>query len=260
LHLPFFRGVKIYCAANIWGMFLPATIGADAIRAWSTSRRGLNLNEVIASIVVERMIGFLTALLFSLLSLFLLSFLGVLHPRFEHVWWFTTAMLVGFTAAFLASFSQPVFDLVHGRLLRRLSHTRLVENLRVVHSAYLAYRGNASLLASFFVLTLVERVIEIVSTWVIARGLGVEVDLIFIFGALPLALLISRIPISINGWGVFDGVFLLLMSLAGISAAESIAIALVARIIQPLAYLPWWVAQVIDSGDIRPPRALANKW
>ncbi|MFQ5875741.1 MAG: lysylphosphatidylglycerol synthase domain-containing protein, partial [Dehalococcoidia bacterium] len=38
VHLPFLRGMKIYCASMVWGLFLPSTVGADAIRAVSTSR------------------------------------------------------------------------------------------------------------------------------------------------------------------------------------------------------------------------------
>jgi uncharacterized protein (TIRG00374 family) len=239
-------------------MFLPATVGADAIRAICTSQRGFDLKEVIASIIVERMIGLLTALLFTLLSLFLLSILGVLDSRLELVWWLAVATLCSFVAAFVASFSQPVYDLVHGRLFQRFNHTRIMKDLRQVHSAYLAYREKKGVLSWFFALTVVERLMEIVSTWVIARGLGINVELIFVAGALPMALFISRIPITINGWGVFEGVFLILMSLGGIAPAESIAISLVARILQPLAYLPWWMAEVIGNKEIRPPRALAN--
>src|SRR5690606_30666308 len=64
LTLPLYTGFKIYCATMVWGMFLPTTVGADALRAYLTSRRGLDGYEVTASIIVERMIGFVSALLF----------------------------------------------------------------------------------------------------------------------------------------------------------------------------------------------------
>src|SRR5438309_95088 len=63
IHLGLLTAMKIYCASMIWGMFLPTTVGADTIRAVSTARTGINANEVVASIVVERMFGFLSALL-----------------------------------------------------------------------------------------------------------------------------------------------------------------------------------------------------
>ena len=38
LELPLLRGMKTYCASQVWGLFLPAPVGADAIRAFSVSR------------------------------------------------------------------------------------------------------------------------------------------------------------------------------------------------------------------------------
>jgi len=41
LHVPLVRGVQIYCSAMVWGMFLPATVGADAVRGYMTHERGV---------------------------------------------------------------------------------------------------------------------------------------------------------------------------------------------------------------------------
>jgi len=117
--LPFFQGLKIYCASMVWGMLLPATIGADAFRAYSASRTGLDANEIVASILIERIAGFLSALLLGLLSLVLFFLYGGLDHRFYIVWWLGSVMLVGATVVFAASFNQSTFDLLHGHLLSR---------------------------------------------------------------------------------------------------------------------------------------------
>lgn len=109
--LPFFLGMKIYCASMIWGLFLPATMGADVIRAFSASRAGLDSNQVVASIVIERMVGFLSALLLGLISCILLSSLGIFDPRLHFLWWFIGAALGGATIVFAMSFDETVFDL-----------------------------------------------------------------------------------------------------------------------------------------------------
>jgi uncharacterized membrane protein YbhN (UPF0104 family) len=240
-------------------MFLPVTVGADAIRAIITSRAGLDPNVVVASIIIERMIGFLSALLLGLLSFGLLSSLNVLDARFDFVWWLGSAALASFAIAFSASFSQTAFDLLHGRLLKRFRNTRLMRKMREFHSSYRAYQENKGILGVFFVLTFAEQLLGILVLWVIARGLAVDVGLLFIAGVLPLTALIGRLPISVNGWGVVDGIFALLMSLGGIPPAQSVAIILVARILLTASWLPWWMAEVIGSGNIRPPRALADK-
>jgi hypothetical protein len=48
------------------------------------------------------------------------------------------------------------------------------------------------------------------------------------------------------------------MSSAGLTAAESIAIALTSRILETASWLPWWLAHVIGYGTLRPPRLVAE--
>jgi glycosyltransferase 2 family protein len=257
-HLPFFHGVRIYCASMVWGMFLPMTVGSDAIRAFSTSRFGLDTDEVVASIFIERMLGFITALLLGLLSLFLLFLAGGLDARFRPLWWLGSLVLLGTTFAFATSFSQRAFDFLYGRLLHALSGTRIIRRLRRYHLTYLAYRHEKRSLAAFFALTVVQQLLPIFVLWLVARALEVEVSLLYMIWLVPLAFLISRIPISISALGVFEGVFILLMSVAGLTAAESVAIALAARILEMASLLPWWVAHVIGYGKLRPPRLVAG--
>jgi glycosyltransferase 2 family protein len=258
LRLPFFRGLQIYCASMIWGMFLPATVGADAIRAFSTSRTGLDANEVVASILIERMVGFISALLLGLLSLLLMPLLGWRVARFEPMWWLGSLVLLGSTLAFATSLSQRGFDFLHDHLLSYFAHTPITRRLRQFHLTYLAYRHEKRSLAVFFGLTFGEQLMPILFVWLIARGLGIEVGVLDILVAVSLTLLISRLPVSIDGVGVFEGAFMLLMSLAGLTAAESIAISLAGRILQTASWLPWWLAHVIGYGELRPPRLVAE--
>lgn len=252
LPLPLWRGVQVYCAAMIWGMFLPATVGADAVRAVSTARMGLPLGEVAASIVIERMLGFLSALVLALCSLTLLSRLGALEERFAPLWWIALALLTAALLAFSVSFSQRAYQLIHERLLRRFRETALMARLRRFHETYRAYRGHKTGMAVFFGLSFGEQLLPILQSWLIAVGMGIDVGLLYVAGAVPLALLIARIPVSIDGLGVYDGVFIVLMALAGVSPAESVAIALIGRILQIIAWLPWWAAHVLGSGSLRP--------
>ena len=68
MHFRLFAAMRIYCASMIWGLFLPATVGADAIRTISMARAGVDSHEVIASIIIERTIGFLAVLLVGIAS------------------------------------------------------------------------------------------------------------------------------------------------------------------------------------------------
>ena len=256
IYLPFFRGMKIYCASMIWGMFLPSTVGADAIRAYSTSRSGLDSNEVVASIIVERLIGFLSALLLGLLAFFLFSHIGTPDNRFKFIWWASGILLFCATIAFTASFSQGVFDFLHGRLFGRFRDNRIMRRLQQYHSTYLSYKNDRKSLVVFFGLTFAEQLVPILESWLIARGMGIEVGIAFIAGAVPLAMLVSRLPVAFNGIGVFEGAFIVLMAIAGVTATEAVAISLAGRVLQTASWLPWWGAYVLNIGEVKPPQSL----
>jgi uncharacterized membrane protein YbhN (UPF0104 family) len=89
--------------------------------------------------------------------------------------------------------------------------------------------------------------------------MGIDVGMLYFAVALPLALLVSRIPISIDGIGVFEGMFIVLMSIAGLSAAQAVAIAVVGRILQTAVLIPWWMAFVITHRDLRTPHPLGGE-
>lgn len=250
LHLPLFLGLKIYCASMIWGMFLPSTVGADAIRATSTARRGLDANEVVASIVVERMLGFLAALLLCLFSLFLLSRIIELNSWLVKAWWALLLLIVGFIGMLMISFSHRLFNIFYDRFLARVSHMRFIFLLRKVHETYLNYQANKKSLLIFFGLTFLEQFFSIINAWMIAKGLGIDATFATLVCAIPLSILFSRLPISVEGIGVFEGVLILLMSLTGISAAEAVSISIVSRILHIITWLPWWLSYSFESKGV----------
>src|SRR5919106_1528669 len=259
LQLPLMRGTKIYCSSMIWGMFLPSTVGSDAIRAFMTCRNGLDSSNVVASIVVERMIGFISALLLGLIGLFILDQTGQLDPRFQPVWWMGGMMLGGAILIFGISLSHSLFDFIYQKMPERLLRNKIAVRLQKLHKTYADYHTNKKILTRFFGLTFGEQFSFVIITWLIALGLGIDVGLLFMAGVLPLTLLISRLPVSINGLGVFEGVFILLMSLGGVSAAEAVSIAVTGRLLETVSFLPWWLAYVIDNGTIRPPTPLQDR-
>ncbi|MGH7797415.1 MAG: lysylphosphatidylglycerol synthase transmembrane domain-containing protein [Candidatus Binatia bacterium] len=254
MRLPLLRAMMIYCSSMVWGLLLPTTVGADVIRAASASRSGLDSTEVVSSIVIERMIGFLSAILLGLLGLLLLSSADSLDPRLDFAWLFGGIMLVASAAAFALSFNQRSFECLGAYLPARVREGRVLQRLRRFHSTYRAYQRNKRALAIFFLLTFAEQLLPIVHAWLIAVALGVDVSLFYIAGALPLSILISRIPVSIDGLGVFESVFILLLSFVGVSSSEAFAIALAGRILQTVSWLPWWLAHAFAIGELKIPR------
>jgi uncharacterized membrane protein YbhN (UPF0104 family) len=88
-------GNEDFCASTIWGLFLPSTLGGDAIRTISMARAGVDSHEVIASIIIERTIGFLAVLLLGIASLLLFSMSGSFENHFTVAWWVAHVISTG---------------------------------------------------------------------------------------------------------------------------------------------------------------------
>jgi uncharacterized protein (TIRG00374 family) len=251
--LPVWSGMKIYCASMLWGTVLPTTVGADAVRALLAMKRGIGGADVTASIIVERMIGFLAALLLALFSLVLLRTSGVFDGRYYHALYVGAAVLIGGLALIAISLNATVFECMKNRLPRKLQTSTALRKLERLALAYRSLEAARGIITVFTLMTLVEQSFNVIISWVLARGFGIEVDMLTLLAVVPVATLISRIPISIDGLGVYETVFAALMVPAGVPASASVAISLAVRAIQFLVVLPWWIAQVLSSGRLRPP-------
>jgi uncharacterized protein (TIRG00374 family) len=250
--LPLFPGVAIYCASMMWGMALPATVGADAIRAAMTAKRGFSGADVVASIVIERMIGFVLALALGLVSLAVLRSLGVLADDYDFALWLGALALVGAVALLIASMNERFVTWVVGRLPRRVRESKPFGYLAKFTAAYHSLGVARGAIVTFGVLTVIEQLIAIAFPWMIALGLGVPAKLSLMLGVMPVAGLISRLPITVDGWGVYESVFVGLMLLAGISAEAALAMAFSGRVLQIVAFVPWWLAHIATSGMLTP--------
>ena len=105
----------------------------------------------------------------------------------------------------------------------------------------------------FFVLTVTEQLLVAVCYWLVALALQLQFNVVFLLAAVPLAILISRLPISIDGLGVYEGIFIGVMSLGGMRPDDSLALSLAARVFQIVVWLPWWLMLVARTGALGPP-------
>jgi uncharacterized protein (TIRG00374 family) len=239
--IPLARGLMIYCSATLIGSALPVTVGGDVIRGVFATRTGIGGEHVIASIVIERVIGFLAVMLLGVSSLAYLRYTEALGQRFDPILLIGMIVLCAGAALAVMSFSAPTTNKLEGWLPKRLREWSLFRKLSTVLGAYRELGTKSSTLIVFTLLTLIEQCLPIALTYALAAGMGADISPVWLFCALTVSLIISRLPISVDGLGVFEGIFAGLLSLAGVPAHLSVAIAFGGRIAQLLVCLPFWI-------------------
>ncbi len=61
--------MRIFFVSTFVGTFLPASVGGDAVRAYSLSRLNVNGGDAVASVFMDRMLGVASVLLMALVGL-----------------------------------------------------------------------------------------------------------------------------------------------------------------------------------------------
>jgi uncharacterized membrane protein YbhN (UPF0104 family) len=199
------RLVNLYLVGIAFNHFLPTGMGGDVVKVYYVGRESQNTPAVASSVVMSRFTGFFGMLLISvpaalfwrvtfkptLITSYLLSCLAmcaalggvflivVVLPRFAHRW-------------------------LRGKIL-----TMVLKVGTAMHKSVLRPRtmGTAVLFGMFFHLS------AALNFYCYSRALGLgSVPVTFFLVAVPFVSLIAFLPISINGFGVRESVFVYIFS------------------------------------------------
>ncbi|MCC5958855.1 MAG: flippase-like domain-containing protein [Rhodobacteraceae bacterium] len=251
--MPLRMTTQIYCSANVWGLFLPATIGPDAVRTVCACREGLRAQDVVASIIVERVIGFIIVAMTCVVAVLYFAEIAPLGTTLYLTGWLSALLLVGFALGLWLSMTQGIYALIHDRLLSRYADKKPLRILRELHGAYREYARHRRELGLFTLLTVVETVVTSAAFYIIAWGMQLDVGFVPVMAATFIANLASRLPLSLGGIGVFEGVFVLALALVGVPTTEALSVALLGQLLKILSWLPWWFTYTLSLGQFSIP-------
>jgi hypothetical protein len=237
VRVPLWQLWSLYSTATLASLALPATVGSDALRVLWLWRRGASGSATAISVLLERAIGFATGLCFAAAGLFYLA-RQLEHQRAFADLWIVVVVAVPLVAlALILSFRiKPPPSL--RRFLSGCCGDRLITLLAKLHRAHVTYRAHGGTIAAFLALTLVEQILTMFMYYAIAAALAVPVDVPSFLAAIAVSFLVGRLPITIDGIGVFEAMLALTLSAAGVAVTDAVAIAIAGRLINIVAYLP----------------------
>lgn len=208
--------VRIIFAAMFCNQLLPTSIGGDIVRVGLLVRLSVPTGRAARTVVLDR-----TAGLLSLLTLMVVTSIVLgehLLPAWPvHVIRSLPVAAIAFVLGLLfigdrvAAIVERWPFLIWVAGLLRDSNRLLRDGLSTVIILFLSYGIHCA---------------SAVSIWVLACGLGVEIDFIQVLGLLPIVILMVLLPLSIAGWGVREGTIVALFALLGIESASALAVSL----------------------------------
>ena len=133
-------------------------------------------------------------------------------------------LIMAITAAILyLALRKEVAQWVTTRLPRYLGNT-VGTALEKIYSSLLAYQEYPGALVKCFLLGLLMQFTRVLIAWTMAIALGIEIPFIYYFMFIPVSMILIMIPVSVGGFGVREGVLVVLFSLAGFSTTDAFAL------------------------------------
>lgn len=237
IFIPFPEILKSYYIGTFWGIFMPSTIGGDVIRAFRVSKQQRSKKDIISSVVIERVLGACTGLFMSVVCLVV---------AFEVADVFDWRLDMGVTAVFLVvavGFAVSFQGRIRLWLNNRGFHERqgILGKLARIYDSYRDFGDQRGALLLFAVWTLAEQCVPILGVYLTALALGKEVSFFHVAIFVPLVMTIAKVPMTLDGFGVREGLYVYLFSLVGISGDDAFAIGLISHVVANLALLPGFI-------------------
>jgi uncharacterized protein (TIRG00374 family) len=222
-----FTAIRHYMIGNLIGLFTPGAIGLDVYRVAALAGTG-NTHDVAATAVLERVVG-LGMLIVFLLGAF--PFAGSHLPVGEDTLrWLAIGCVAGLVAimvSFVPRANEWIIKFVPLQMLGKVGVW-----LQRLAESYNQSIASVKTLAWFTFWTMAEVFVSIVVVYFAALSIGVNESFTVFAVIVPVGFLVSRLPISLDGIGVSEAVYVVAFSALGYEGEVGLALALLIRMVR----------------------------
>ncbi|HUQ40474.1 MAG TPA: lysylphosphatidylglycerol synthase transmembrane domain-containing protein [Acidimicrobiales bacterium] len=207
--------VANYLASLFVGNFLPSTIGGDVLRVGRLSGRNGDAPGTFASVVLERLSGWVVLPVISLIGLF-----G--NPtllRLGNASRLALAIALGTLALLLALMIATASPRLGGRLAHNEGWLRF---MGAVHLGLDRFRRHPGAAVEVLVAGFAYQLVVMLAAFLGAQAIGLDVGWTAILAFMPAVAIAQLIPVTIGGLGVRAGAVLLFLGPLGVGAAQAI--------------------------------------
>ena len=223
IHLPIKRVIMSFCGGIFFSLFLPSSIGGDFARSIDLAKHTQKTKEVIATVFMDRLSGYVGLVIIALFSLFL----GWKMVNNDIAVLASVAIIVlVLIFILLILFNKFLYTKVNN-FLHTPNSGRIRESIKNLLEEIHYFRDKKKVLLESLILSLIIQASGPVVFYITASALGVSgVSLLYFFIFVPIIGAITLLPIAIGGFGIRESTSVFLFAKAGIDGIAATAIAL----------------------------------
>lgn len=230
--------LRLTAVGHFFNQVLPSGFAGDGARAWIAGREGVRLGALVRAILCDRVVGLLVLALMASVTFIALPDIAATRVPVRSTPWLFALLGLGGVAAFYL-LGAPIAAMLM-RYPRAQAIGRFAEDLHQV----LFGAGIRSMLV--VVLAVAVQLLNVAAVLACARGMDIDLGITAGAVIVPTVMLVSMMPISVGGWGVREGAMIVGLGLAGITAADALAISVAFGMLQALLGVPGgvlWLAR-----------------
>lgn len=247
IHLSYRDAVLLTFAGNFFNFAMPGTTGGDVYKAYHIAKRTHKRIEGVTIVFLDRIMGLISFLILAAVALMISRQRDIIGEFGKWVGYLVVAFFIGC----LLYFSQRVRRWIrYDSLLSRLPFG---EQLRRIDETAFNCRRHPRQTVFAILGTVVSHIFGVIAIYLLARGLGIQPRpedkpgdfALACMLATVVGYLFAAIPISIQGFGLMEAVYLRVLVKGGwATASQMLALTLGSRIIQiiwafPGILVPW---------------------
>jgi len=222
IDLPLKRVIISFAGGTFFSLFLPSTIGGDFMRTLDLSAHTRRPKDVIATVLLDRLSGYVGLVLLSLVAL-------LVGWKFiqSKIILFSVAIITGILAAILLMlFNNFLYSRINIHL-HSPNAGRIRKLIKNLHEEIYIFRNRKKVIVNNLIMSLLVQIVSPLISFVIALSLGIKINIIYFFIFLPIIGAITLLPISIGGLGLRDATTIFFFAKAGVSKDLAFAMSLI---------------------------------
>ena len=212
-----------YIVGTFFNNFLPTTIGGDTVRAYDTIRYSHSAVKSITVVLVERITGVIAMVTIATLALvFEIRIVG----NIPLIWISVLVLLIMISGLILVV--QPKAAGQIGKVFNLPLLNKIKAKAKEAHQAIVVYKKEKKRFWGNMAYAFLLQINVILHYYFISLALGLDINPVHFFLIIPIITVILMVPVSINGIGVRENIFVLFLSKLGVEAAASITLSWIA--------------------------------
>ena len=226
------RLMSSFSGGVFFSICLPSTIGGDLVRAADLAGHTNKTKEVIATVFLDRLSGYIGLVFVVLLALLLGRGLVLDKVVFTSV----SVIIVLLAIVLLVLFNNTIYI----RITRWLSSPglgitkplsswgveKIKETIKNLHQEIHIFRSHKNIIILNLFISFIIQLIAPVSVYFIGLSLGVKINFIYFLIFLPIISAVTLLPIAIGGTGLREWLFVAYFAKAGVVKQLAIAMSL----------------------------------